>query len=274
MLKDAVFPARCPVCSDALPFGRRAAMHAALMRPEVPGGFETLYSGLVCEGCLEVLEFIRAPYCGRCGKQLAGGDGTGPQPGVPALRMRARQRAPGLCADCSASERRFAQCRCLISYDETAREIMADIKYGSGKGSLDLFSVLAADRLGEWIRGLGLHCLVPVPVHAERLRQRGFNQAEVLARQTGALLGIPVRNDILVRNKNTVAQKSLGRNERLLNLQGAFSVRRRLPAGSAVLVVDDIYTTGSTLEACTECLLAAGAGAVYGLCVCAGEDMA
>ena len=263
LLKELLFPARCPVCGDPVPVFRRVSLFTADRGTEKKDrglskeSAEIFYRGLICDPCRETFAYIRAPFCRKCGKQLSA--------------ERAENQS-GLCRDCASSGRLFRQARCLVSYDETAREIMAAVKYHSRREYLDLFAVMAADRLGDWILSLRPDCLVPVPVHGSRLRSRGYNQAEVFAEGIGSLLGIPVRKDILLRRKNTTAQKELGAEERLMNLQNAFGYGSRLPEGSTVLLADDIYTTGSTLEACTEALLAAGAGTVYGLCICAGED--
>ncbi len=218
---------------------------------------EILYRGLICDSCRETFAYIREPFCRKCGKQL---------------RQERAEKGECLCRDCASKERLFRQCRCMISYDETARDIMAAVKYHSRKEFLDLFAVMAADRLGDWIRDLGPAFVIPVPVHISRLRTRGYNQAGVFAEKLSLLLGLRVREDVLVRRKNTAAQKELGAEERLLNLQNAFGCAVRLSGRPAVLLVDDIYTTGSTMEACTEALLSAGAGEVFGLCICAGED--
>ncbi|MDO4960648.1 MAG: ComF family protein [Eubacteriales bacterium] len=253
LLKDLFFPARCPICSDAIPIEKRARLHIS---PFDKGSRQLYYDGLICRGCLDSLKFITDPFCKKCGKQLAG------------------RNDEMLCSDCLEKERLFDECRCLVTYDETAREIMAEIKYNSKKEYMDIFALLAADRLGDWLKAAGASCLVPVPVHGSRLKSRGFNQAEVLAEGISAFTGIPVRNDVLIRLKNTAAQKNLGADDRLLNLQNAFTAVGKLKNGEIPVIIDDIYTTGSTMEACTEGLLGIGARRVYGLCVCAGEDTA
>ena len=101
--------------------------------------------------------------------------------------------------------------------------------------------------------------VVPVPVHKSKYRERGYNQAEILANGIGKRLGIPVMPDFLVRSKKTLPQKQLSDKERLKNLQEAFMVNKKagccLSMPAKVLLVDDIYTTGSTIEACTNVLL-------------------
>ena len=224
-------------------------------------GREAYFAGLICPQCEEALPFVGDMRCAKCGKPLAGA-------APPGLRPEAL-----LCRDCASRERMFVRCRCLMKYGEAARELMTEIKYHGKREYTELLAALAADRLGDWIRELSPDCLVPVPVHPKRLRTRGYNQAGEIARHLGRLTGIPVREDLLVRTRNTFAQKELNAGQRLLNLQQAFACTGRLPQGSGILLLDDIYTTGSTMEACTERLLEAGAAAVWGLCICGGEDI-
>lgn len=186
-----------------------------------------------------------------------------------------------LCTECQKRARAFAQTRCVMTYDELARQLISDFKYKGQRDYAGLLSLLTCDKLGDWIKSLHVDALVPVPVHAERLKLRGYNQAELIACGIGSILDIPVVADILFRVKNTTAQKSLGALERLQNLKGAFKADLKksfLNPGKllhkpVLLVVDDIFTTGMTLNICSEALLGAGAGKVYGVCIAAGSDI-
>jgi competence protein ComFC len=107
-----------------------------------------------------------------------------------------------------------------------------------------------------------IDALVPVPLHLSRLRQRGFNQSLLLAQEAGGLLGVEVK-EALVRTRRTDAQVNLGAEERKANVAGAFAVQPKIPiAGLSVVLIDDVVTTGSTLSACAEALVAAGAASV------------
>ena len=112
--------------------------------------------------------------------------------------------------------------------------------------------------------------IVPVPVHVSRLKARGFNQAAVLAKQLSAELGIPWE-ELLVRVKKTDPQKGLGSSDRLKNLRGAFEAEETAGKWKRVLLVDDIYTTGSTAEICSRALLGAGVKQVFVFAVCIGH---
>ena len=109
--------------------------------------------------------------------------------------------------------------------------------------------------------------IVPVPLHRRKKRMRGFNQAADLAERTGKLLGIPVTEEIVYKIKETRSQKKLDADERKRNLKNAF--RTVTPVkGLKILIVDDVYTTGSTMEAMSECLLEGGAEAVFFVTLC------
>ena len=148
---------------------------------------------------------------------------------------------------------------------------MAGLKYGSRKEYAFPLALMAADALGQWLKETNADILVPVPVHRERLMTRGYNQAELIAEGISLLTGIPVEKKLLVRERRTRVQKELTAAERAANLQNAFRTQGQL-SGRTAVIVDDIYTTGATMEACTEALLKAGTARVFGLCICAGED--
>ena len=128
-------------------------------------------------------------------------------------------------------------------------------------------------RLRDRLLSMEAECLVPVPIHPARMRKRGFNQAELLARKLGDGLGLPVRTDLLFRCRNTEPQKELGPQGRLKNLEKAFTAAPAAdgPVPERVILVDDIYTTGSTIEACSRALGRAGVKKTYFFALCIGQ---
>jgi len=174
------------------------------------------------------------------------------------------------CFDCARRPHSFVYGRALINYNEAASRSMAQIKYNNRREYLDYYAGEMVRRLGPAVKAMGAQALVPVPVHPERLKPRGFNQAEELARRLSDGLGLPVENGILSRNKNTAPQKDLNPAQRLKNLEEAFSAKRPRAGLTSVILVDDIYTTGSTVEACSRVLKRAGVSRVYFLCICIG----
>jgi ComF family protein len=148
---------------------------------------------------------------------------------------------------------------------------MAKIKYKNKREYLDFYGEAICIRYQKLIRRMKADVLVPVPVHPSRRKERGFNQAELLAGRIGEHLKIAVCSTMLVRNKKTVPQKGLDPAGRLKNLEEAFSVGEMLKGAEGVILVDDIYTTGSTIEACTRTLKKAGIKRVYFLAICIGR---
>lgn len=199
---------------------------------------------LICPGCMAKLSWVRRPVCKKCGKEVA--DGT-----------------IEYCYDCTRHKRTFDYGLSLINYDDTASRSMARIKYNNRREYLDFYSEAMVRKMGKRIQSMNGDVLVPVPVHPSRRRERGFNQAEELAVRLSGPLGIPVNTAILKRERKTAPQKSLDSSGRLKNLEQAFSASALPPGIKNIILVDDIYTTGSTVEACTRVLRKAGAENVY-----------
>jgi len=176
--------------------------------------------------------------------------------------MKCGEPAPaieGLCSFCTKGEHVFDLARSALLFTRTLREIIHHLKYSD--------RVSLANPLGDILK----ECLerepftgnliIPVPLHASRERQRGFNQAGLIA----ARLGRPVATDLLRRRKNTPSQTGLTRNQRKRNLASAFEARREVKG--TVIVVDDVYTTGSTMNEIARTLKNAGAERVEVLTV-------
>jgi ComF family protein len=191
-----------------------------------------------------------------------------------------------ICAACSASFRaasapddRFAApdagivigdalAMAVAAFAHTAqlRRAMQRLKYGgSGRVALPLARA-AAPALEALVQVCGPLPLVPVPVHAGRLRQRGYNQAALLAAALSIEVGLPVL-DILERPRATARQHGLGKAARLHNLRGAFALRDGAATPRHLILVDDILTTSATLESCAQVLRAWGATSVYGFAI-------
>ena len=205
---------------------------------------------LVCPSCLNELSFVSSPVCKKCGKEII-------------------SETMEYCLDCTRHRRSFEYGVALMNYNPAASRSMAAIKYKNKREYLDFYAEEAVNRCGKCLRFMEVDFLVPVPVHPARRRKRGFNQAELLAKKLGERLELPVRTDVLQRKKKTEPQKSLSPSERLKNLEQAFEAAP--VCAKTILLVDDIYTTGSTVEACTRALLRAGAKKVYFFTVCIGQ---
>ncbi len=153
-------------------------------------------------------------------------------------------------------------------YSGVYRDAVRRFKY-SGRPSYAPFfadAILLAGR--EQIERWDPEWIVPVPVHPARRRQRGYNQAEEAAAALAGRLKLPCRPDLVIRKKNTLPQNGLSPEERRRNLEGAFAVKKGKTSARRVLLVDDIYTTGSTIMELEKILRACGAQEVFAVCVC------
>ena len=231
-LLDIFYPPRCPGCDRILPPGQ---------------------GGTVCAICrsLDRPRPVRAPYCLKCGKPLED----------------FRQE---YCQDCRREQHYFSEGRSIFSYGEMWRQSLVRFKYYGCREYGDFYakamSIYGKKYLERWRPQL----IVPVPLHPRKKRNRGFNQAAYLAERLSGFCGIPWREDVVRKVRNTRSQKKLNAAKRRQNLKNAYQVTADI-TGLSVLVVDDVYTTGSTMDAMAQCLLEAGAKEVYFLTVCAGR---
>ena len=177
------------------------------------------------------------------------------------------------CADCSGRDSNIVQGRSVWLHREPVPQAVYRFKYHNRRSSGEVFAHEMAKQYGRWIAANGIEEIIPVPLHPSRKRRRGFNQAEVLAVQLSELTGIPVRKDVLFRIKKTSPQKILNPGERRANLKGAFAVSARWKPCRNVLLIDDIYTTGSTIERCSGMLKKAGTENVWFLTISIGQGI-
>lgn len=201
---------------------------------------------VVCLSCLATIEGRHSSYCSLCGRFFAGA------------------AAPHVCRRCLEARPCFSLHRSCGPYEGRLRELIILMKFQGFSVLAEDLAALARGSLGDqWPLWNGLDGLVPVPLHPRRLRSRGFNQAEAVARAIGRAKGVPVLAKALARLRNTPAQTSLEALDRRRNLAGAFVVRRPAEVrGKVLLLVDDVYTTGSTIRECCRTLRRAGAAEV------------
>ena len=217
---------------------------------DAPLGFKTLH---VCRKCRPKLKFIEEPWCLKCGKAMA--DASKPY-----------------CRDCSRVNHYYTKGFAPFLYRGAMRESVVRFKY-YGRGEYASFyakAILAfgKDRLEKW----RIDAVVPVPVHRQRLYKRGYNQAALAAEALSGLTGIPMDEKLVVRRVKTKAQKELDVSERRRNLFEAFALTKDRCPYERVLIVDDIYTSGSTVDAVARLLKEAGAAEVYFACICIGGE--
>lgn len=197
----------------------------------------------LCEQCLEQIVFIEPPVCGRCGA---------PTP-------------EGRCAECAGIEFSFDSARAVGVYDGVLKEAIHALKYSGHRVLAPVLGALLVEHLrsrGGFVSRIGP--VVPVPIHPSRVRQRGFNQSELLAAEIGRAFGLPVASDALERTRRTRPQVDLPIDQRSENVRGAFrAARQDVISGRSLLLIDDVFTTGSTVNSAAQALRDAGAREVH-----------
>lgn len=180
-----------------------------------------------------------------------------------------------LCRECGEDPPPYALARGVAPYEGQVREALHQFKFFGRRELAGPFGEVMAALAAEVFPLRAAGVVVPVPLHERRQRERGFNQAALLARVMGSALRLPVLERALARIRETPSQTTLSREHRQANLCGAFSAGEDSPAveGRNVLLVDDVYTTGATAVECCRALLAAGAGAVYVVTLATGIEI-
>lgn len=223
---DWVLPSRCPIC-----------------------GVIVAEDDQFCLSCWQKLNFISEPWCSSCG--------------IPFAFERA---ADAVCAKCLESPPDHDGARAAVVYDNNSGRIAMGLKYSAKLG----FASLIAKHLEKYLEEFGEEAvLVPVPLHRRRLWNRGFNQSALIANVLSAKYGIAQRNDILFRSVATPPLRSMTANRRRKLLERAISLHKDIGdqvAERTVLLIDDVYTTGATTNACAKLLKSAGAKKVIVLC--------
>lgn len=238
-----MFPPRCAVCDGLLEPGEdgvHAACEAELFWVENP----------VCMHCGRPLMSDRAEYCFDCAKRMHRAEG--PQ----------RDGRPFSC---------LAQGKAVFLYEGAIKRTMYRFKYGNRREYADYLADCACERWGTWIGGRGVEAVVPVPMYRPKERRRGYNQAALFGRAVAKRMGLAFLPDAVKRVRNTRPQKEVKGADRENNLKNAFQTADFIVQYNCILLVDDIYTTGSTMEAVAEELCRAGVGKIYFLAVSIGK---
>lgn len=209
-------------------------------------------NNLSCSGCQAKVPYITEPRCMKCSKPIL-------------------NKEKEYCYDCMERKYHYISGKALWIYDDIMRQSIARFKYGGNLEYAKVYGKEMANQHGKWVRNHA-DVLVPVPLHKRKEKARGYNQAQILANIIGDLLDVPVEANLLERIKDTKPQKELNDKQRLLNLSEAFQISKGKPCRfQKVMLVDDIYTTGSTVEACANILYKNGIREVYFLSICIGK---
>lgn len=233
---DFLFPVRCPICDKVLKKGDFA-----------------------CQSCWDLVPSLaNSPCCNKCGR--------------PLLSLKETY-----CSTCCKHELSFDRGFSLWNYNHPA--IKRSLKFYKYRGRCD-YSIFYAKKLIETYPFLfsnqSISALIPVPIHKKRRRIRGYNQAELLAKELSKQTGIPLITNLLLRSKNTLPQNKLNFTDRRKNLKNAFSINQNSPfykkSLTSILLIDDIYTTGSTADICSSLLKESGVMSVYVLCLSSTQN--
>lgn len=204
-----------------------------------------------CLECQENLELIGQPYCPVCGMPFLG---EGP--------------SSHLCGDCLSDIYHFDRARAAGIYRGLLREVIQRFKYEGKTFLVRPLAQLVTHIAAGLADNHDSEFIVPVPLHPRRLRQRGFNQVSLLARQLGSKLRLPVDYSLLKRSRWTEPQTGLSRKQRAKNVKGAFDLsNQKKVRGKNVLLLDDVFTTGETVNQCVRVLRDGGAREVTVLTV-------
>ncbi len=221
-IKELLFPPRCQSCDKQL----------AQAPPT-----------LLCAGCRSLLSPISSPLCPKCGTPYQDGEDH-------------------LCGVCLENVFAFEQARSMFLYQEPVITLLARFKFAGRLSGLDTLTHLVKES-GPPLTAAEPDLILPVPLHLQRLRERGFNQSLLIARACFPMWSKKIKTDLLLRRQATTPQTRLSGRARRSNLRGAFSISRpERIAGKTILIVDDVFTTGSTLHECAKPLAEAGAATI------------
>ncbi len=240
-LSAVIYPRHCPFCGVILPYGNN-----------------------LCNSCRQKLPLIHSPVCYRCGKPL----------------NNSRQE---LCYDCRIFPKSFDQGLALFLYNSMTRKAISAFKYHNQRYMADYFAKAIYDMHSPQINSWHIQAIIPIPIHKNKRKKRGYNQAALLAKCLSRELNLPSHDDFILRKTDTLPQKQFSPQARLNNLNKAFTLNPKYFSSTnenpsyiqlhhinSVLLIDDIYTTGATMESCTRILKKAGIEKVYIYSVCIG----
>jgi len=221
---DQLFPPLCHVCRTYIPSAGK--LH-------------------ICHGCRELIQKITAPLCVVCGVPFAGAG------------------KDHVCGECMTSSPLFDAARAALVYEGSGRDLIHAFKYRNKTHLRRPLALLALESLSEFIRTRQPDLIMPVPLHRKKLSSRGYNQSVLLGEIFSQQLKVPMERCNLQRIRWTEPQVNLAASDRRANVKGAFTVRESvLVRDRRILLVDDVLTTGSTVEECGRVLKAAGAADV------------
>lgn len=212
-----------------------------------------LWDGGICRECMGKIKYVTAPRCCKCGKHL-------------------EDAGEEYCRDCRERKHCYISGRALYEYREVASALYR-FKYSGRREYAEVFGEELAYYLGDFLREIRAQALVPVPMYPAKKRKRGYNQATLLARTLGRCLQLPVYEDLVKRVRDTQPLKLLNTEERVNNLKKAFILAENGVKLNVIVIIDDIYTTGSTIDEIARVLQADRDRSIYFITLAIGESI-
>ncbi len=238
---ELLFPRKCVMCDTVLP---------QMVFEKDEGAI-----GYLCDDCKKKYSPIKEPLCKKCGRAL-------------------RQEEKEYCSECTVRIREFSSGRAMFTYEGDMKKVMYRFKYSNMKWYAEFFEKVCVENLSGWIKDMDFDLVIPVPLHRKKYKKRGYNQADIIGRRIAERLDITYSDSVVERSAETAPQKFLGFEERKNNLKNAFNIRNDsvLLDCEKVLIVDDIFTTGATVDSIAELLKTDRDREIFFLCVCIGGD--
>lgn len=205
----------------------------------------------VCEGCRGRLKYVSEPWCFKCGKPL--------------------EYDTELCRTCGSTVRHFDGGVALFVYDDVMRRSISMYKSGGRAEYGEYYAEGLIEKYGSIYRSWNIECVIAVPLSERKLQKRGYNQSLIIAKKIAEYLAVPVSDSIILK-KTDSEQKLLGRKDREKNSKRSFILAENIVQLSCVLIVDDVFTTGSTVNCISELLKQGGCKSVYFTAVCIGSE--
>lgn len=234
---NLLYPAHCQVC----------------------GKKSYIWDKNICDDCLGKIERRIPPFCAKCGRQLRK---------IPSSKT-------GTCGDCKITDYYFDRAFSVACYDKTLKTLVHNFKYKKMISLTKEFIELILDFMDSYGVGRDANLILSVPMHRSRLFVREINPSHILAKGIAKRLRLPYSGGLIRKIKNTVPQTRLTRYERMINIKGSFSIcKNKIPRINAknILLVDDLFTTGSTLNECARVLKEAGSRTVEAITLARGND--
>lgn len=237
---NGIYPPACPICGK--PTDKKLSVDFLTWQDY----------GDVCSDCMDKVKPVNKARCMKCGKFLDNDESE-------------------FCYDCKHTKHEYTQCIAALPYEGEIKQSIYRFKYGGCREYAWWYANIIEKHCGRQIQIWNPDVIVPVPMYRAKVKVRGFNQAELVAQNLSKLLNIDINSQLLFRIRKTAPMKKLHAIERTKNLENAFLARQKMIKYNKILLLDDIYTTGATLDACASALKRQGVKEIYGVCLCIGR---